>query len=157
MDPQGLLNMGEREETTHPEGVDHMKSGDAHAAEHDISLTDNGSDAESGSGQDGSKPDGSDHDGSGGNRIGKDSEAMDTSAPSFWIVDILPPASLMTIQPLQPVGAGTDPNPVQTVQADTGTDQSAAAAETPAGTEKPIFTTGTGGAVCKGATPSVEQ
>jgi hypothetical protein len=59
MDPQGLLNMGDREETTHPEGVDHTKSGDAHAAEHDISFTDNGSDAGSGSRQDGSKPDGS--------------------------------------------------------------------------------------------------
>ncbi len=139
MDPQGLLNMGDREETTHPEGVDHTKSGDVHAAEHDISFTDNGSDAGSGSGQDGSKLDGSGHDGSGENRIGKDSEEMEISAPNFRIVDILPPASLMTIKPLQPVGAGTDPNLVQTMCAGTGTDESAAAAETPASTEKHIF------------------
>jgi hypothetical protein len=139
MDPQGLLNMGDREETSHPEGVDHTKSGDAHAAEHDISLTDNGSDAGSGSGQDGSKPDGSGHDDSGENRIGKDSESMDTTVPNFRIVDILPPASLMTIQPLQPVGAGTDPNPLQTMNAVTGTDGSDPAAVTPASMEKHIF------------------
>jgi hypothetical protein len=43
------------------------------------------------------------------------------------------------IQPLQPVGAGTDPNRVQTMCAGTGTDESAAAAEKPASTEKHIF------------------
>ena len=140
MDPQGLLNIGDRDETTHHEGVDLTKGGDAHADEHDISLTDNGSDAESGSGQDGSKPDGSDHDGTGESRTGKESEAMDTSAPNFRIVDILPPANLMMIQPLQPAGAATDPNPVQTGQAVTGTDGTAAASETPAGTEKLVST-----------------
>jgi len=140
MDPQGLLNIGDRDETTHHEGVDLTKGGDAHADEHDISLTDNGSDAESGSGQDGSKPDGSDHDGTGESRTGKESEAMDTSAPNFRIVDILPPANLMMIQPLQPAGAATDPNPVQAGQAVTGTDGTAAASETPTGTEKLVST-----------------
>jgi hypothetical protein len=139
MDPQGLLNMGDREETTHPEGVDHTKSGDVHAAEHDISFTDNGSDAGSGSRQDGSRPDGSGHDDSGENQIGKDSEEMEISTPNFRIVDILPPTSLMMIQPLQPVGAGTDPNPAQTQRAGTGTDGSAAAAEKPASPENHIF------------------
>jgi hypothetical protein len=143
MDPQGLLNIGDQEETTHPDGVDHTKSGDVHTAEHDVSLADNGSDhgsdAGSGSRQDGSRPDGSGHDGSGDNRIGKDSEEMEVSPPNFRIVDILPPTSLMMIQPLQPVGVATDPNPAPTQLAGTGTDGTAAAAEKPASPEKHIF------------------
>ncbi len=139
MDPQGLLNIGEREESTHPEGVDLTKSGDVHAAEHDISLTNNGSDAGSGSRQDGSRPDGSGYDGPDENRIGKESEEMEISPPNFRIVDILPPTSLMMIQPLQPVGGGMDPNPAPAQLAGTGTDGSAAAAEKPTSLEKHIF------------------
>ncbi len=143
MDPQGLLNVGEQEEPTHPDGVDHTKSGDVHAAEHDVSLTDNGSDhgsdAGSGSRKDGSRPDGSGHDGSGDNRPGKDSEEMEVSSPNFRIFDILPPTSLMMIQPLQPSGVVTDPNPAPTQFGGTGTDGTAAAAEKSASPEKHIF------------------
>jgi hypothetical protein len=50
MDPQGLLNMADRDETAMVSGVvDPTKSGDAHARAHDISLTDNGSKSGSGS------------------------------------------------------------------------------------------------------------
>ncbi len=139
MDPQGLLNMGDREETTNTKGVDLTKSGDVHAAKHDISFTDNGSDAGSEFRRDGSRPDGSGQDGSGENQTGKDSEGMEISTPNFRIVDILPPSTLMMIQPLQPAGAGTDPNPVRIQGDGTGTDESAAPAEKPVSPVTHIF------------------
>ncbi len=75
MDPQGLLNMADTEENTANTGVDLTKSGDAHAAAHDVSLTDNGSESGSSAGSTRGKP---------GNR----SETMEVSSPNFRIVDI---------------------------------------------------------------------
>jgi hypothetical protein len=43
MDPQGLLNVVEQEESHIQSGVDPSKAGDAHAEAHEVSLTDGGS------------------------------------------------------------------------------------------------------------------
>ncbi len=78
MDPQGLLNMADTEEnTTNTTNtrVDLTKSGDAHAAAHDVSLSDNGSESGSSAGSTREKH---------GNR----SETMEVSSPNFRIVDI---------------------------------------------------------------------
>jgi hypothetical protein len=81
MDPQGLLNMAETEEMTEENtentGVDQTKRGDAHAAAHEVSLTDNGSDSGSSVG-------------SAREKHGNRSETMEVSSPNFRIVDIEP-------------------------------------------------------------------
>jgi hypothetical protein len=103
MDPQGLLNMAETEENTENTtntGVDPTKSGDAHAAAHDVSLTDNGSDSGSSAGSTREKH---------GNR----SETMEVSSPNFRIVDIeLRPGTQQLPGPPPPgPDAATNPDP----------------------------------------------
>ncbi len=100
MDPQGLLNMADAEENTTSTGVDPTKSGDAHAAPHDVSLTDNGSESGSSAGSTREKS---------GNR----SETMEVGSPRFRIVDIELRPGTQQFQVLPPPGpdAATDPAP----------------------------------------------
>jgi hypothetical protein len=111
MDPQGLLNIGDQEDNRHSNsGVDPSKEGDAHRDEHEISLTDNGSDRGSAAGS------GSEHDGSERAGSAKKGYRMEVGSPNFRIVDILPPATLQAIVPLQPpvhAAAGQVPVPLQ--------------------------------------------
>jgi hypothetical protein len=111
MDPQGLLNIGDQEDNRHSNsGVDLSKEGDAHRDEHEISLTDNGSDRGSAAGS------GSEHDGSERAGSAKKGDRMEVGSPNFRIVDILPPATLQAIVPLQPPAhsaAGQVPDPHQ--------------------------------------------
>jgi hypothetical protein len=100
MDPQGVLNMADTDETTMITGVDPTKSGDAHATAHDVSLTDNSSNSRSGSGSTCEES---------GNR----SENMEVSSPSFRIVDIEPRPSAQQIQvPLHGHADAVGMNPV---------------------------------------------
>jgi hypothetical protein len=88
MDPQGLLNEADQEDSQTHTGVDPSKTGDAHAAAHEVSLTDSGSESGSGSGteQDDS---------------GREPEKMDTNPPNFRIVDIESRPDLQPIQTTQ--------------------------------------------------------
>jgi hypothetical protein len=92
IDPQGLLNEADQEESHTHTGVDPSKTGDAHAAAHEVSLTDNGS--ESGSGCDTEK-----------DESGRESEKMDTNPPNFRIVDI---ESRPDLQPIRTMQYGAD-------------------------------------------------
>jgi hypothetical protein len=117
MDPQGLLNMTETEErmeeNTENTGVDPTKSGDAHAAAHEVSLTDNGSESGSSAGSTREKH---------GNR----SETMEVSSPNFRIVDIEPKPGTGTQQfPAPPPPgreAASNPDPAQIPVPPTTTD-----------------------------------
>jgi hypothetical protein len=84
MDPQGLLNEADQEESHTHSGVDPSKAGDAHAAAHEVSLTDGGSD----SGSEKDEP-------------GREPEKMDTNPPNFRIVDIESRPDLQPIQMMQ--------------------------------------------------------
>jgi hypothetical protein len=110
MDPQGLLNMTETEEKMEENmentGVDPTKSGDAHAAAHEVSLTDNGSESGSSAGSTRDKH---------GNR----SETMEVSSPNFRIVDIelRPGTGTQQLTAPSPPGpdATTNPDPARPV------------------------------------------
>jgi hypothetical protein len=137
MDPQGLLNMGDQDEGQQTSGVDLTRGGDAHAAEHEVSLTDNGSEC-GGEARSGSGPGGSEHNGS---ETG--SENMEVCSPGFRIVDIQPrvnPQSLQSLQPLQstptaPSGVTSDLDP----NLSSRTDGSATAPVKAASPETPVF------------------
>jgi hypothetical protein len=92
MDPQGLLNEADQDDSHIHTGVDPSKTGDGHTAAHEVSLTDNGSESGSGSG---TEKDGS----------GRESEKMETNTPNFRIVDI---ESRPDLQPIQTMQYGTD-------------------------------------------------
>ncbi len=87
MEPQGLLNVADQEESHNHAGVDPSKAGDVHAEAHEISLTDGGSESGSGSGKD---------------ETGEEQVKMDTNPPNFRIVDIEAP----TVQPFQVMQQG---------------------------------------------------
>ncbi len=109
MDPQGLLNVADQEESHSHAGVDPSKAGDVHAEAHEISLTDGGSESGSGSGKD---------------ETGEEQVKMDTNPPNSCIVDIEAPG----FQPLLMMqqGAG-DPADAGVGEIDAAAAQEAAA------------------------------
>ena len=86
MDPQGLLNVADQEESHSHAGVDPSKAGDAHAESHEVSLTDGGSDSGSGSEKD---------------ETGREQEKMDTNPLNFRILDMEARPDLQPIQVMQ--------------------------------------------------------
>ena len=87
------------EENTENTGVDPTKSGDAHAAAHEVSLTDNGNESGSDAGSTREEQ---------GNR----SETMEVSPPNFRIVDIEPRPVTLTQQSLAPPPPGREAEPI---------------------------------------------
>ncbi len=107
MDPQGLLNVADQEESHSHTGVDPSKAGDVHAEAHEVSLSDGGSESRSGSKKD---------------ETGGEQVKMDTNPPNFRIVDIearpgFQPFQMMQQGAVDPADAGAGENEAAAVQA----------------------------------------